>query len=410
MSFDPKYFGVPPQQQIQKENRYAYTATSGQTTFAASYTAGFGPDVYYNGAHLDPRTQFTAVDGATVVLTTAADTGASVVIVAKAQQPNYNFYTQQETNALVANFYASATSGTTSAITATTNPSFSQWLFDGMEVKVRMTAANPSGTTAPTISFNGMSALTIVRDGQQPLTGGDWNATDEVTLRYSVAYNTLTLLTGKLTSITPAQLDNTSKYATTAFVQRALGNLQGVVSAISATTLTQAQLGSYVEITAGAPFTITLPVTSASISGGCFYFYNNISTAVTIAANGSQTINSGPINANTYTLSGYGSAIVTTDGASWSVIAQSGTASIAANGYQKLASGIIIQWGLLTLTSGTATYSLPIAFPTGGFAMTLSFGVPASGTANGTFLSTSTVSIQNTYTASQSGFFIAIGH
>jgi hypothetical protein len=218
MSFDPKYYGVPPAQQIQKENRYAYTATASQTTFTASYTPGFGPDVYYNGSHLDPRTQFTAVDGATVVLATGADAGASIIIVAKAQVANYSFYTQAETNALAGNFYASSTSGTTSAITATTNPSFSSWLFDGMEVKVRMTVANPGGTTAPTISLNGLSAMTIVREGQQPLTGGDWNANDEVTLRYSAAFGNLTLMSGKVTALSPSALNNSNVYATTAYV------------------------------------------------------------------------------------------------------------------------------------------------------------------------------------------------
>lgn len=39
------------------------------------------------------------------------------------------------------------------------------------------------------------------------------------------------------------------------------------------------------------------------------------------------------------------------------------TFSLAANGYQKLPSGLIIQWGAATPSGGTATITFPIAFP-----------------------------------------------
>jgi hypothetical protein len=365
MSFDPKYFGVPPSQQIQKENRYAYTATSGQTTFAASYTAGFGPDVFYNGSHLDPRTQFTAVDGATVVLTTGADTGASIVIVAKAQQPNYNFYTQQETNALVANFYASSTGGTTSAITASTNPSFTSWLFDGMEVKIRMSAANPSATTAPTISINGMTALTIVRDGQQPLTGLDWNANDEVTLRYSAGYGNLTLTTGKLTAITPAQFNSTPTIATTAFVQQALGNVSGIVGITSATTLTASQFGSVISCGGSTAYTVTLPAPGSTTRTGGYLLSNYGTGQITVSTPSGLFAGASTGTSSTYILPSLSSVYVVTDGANWVVGGGNGSSIRSTSGYQKMPGGIIFQWMTGASTSaGTCTVSLPIAFPT----------------------------------------------
>ena len=43
------------------------------------------------------------------------------------------------------------------------------------------------------------------------------------------------------------------------------------------------------------------------------------------------------------------------------------TASKAVNGWQKLPSGIIIQWGYFSGTGGTNTFSLPIAFPNARF-------------------------------------------
>ena len=62
-------------------NRYVYTATSGQTTFAATYDAGF-IDVFLNGVKLQNGTDFTATDGANVVLTTGAALNDLIDIVA----------------------------------------------------------------------------------------------------------------------------------------------------------------------------------------------------------------------------------------------------------------------------------------------------------------------------------------
>jgi len=61
-------------------NRYVYTATSGQTTFAATYDAGY-IDVYLNGVKLQSGTDFTATDGANVVLTVGAALNDQIDIV-----------------------------------------------------------------------------------------------------------------------------------------------------------------------------------------------------------------------------------------------------------------------------------------------------------------------------------------
>ena len=59
--------------------RQDYTATAGQTSFAAVYDTGY-IDVYLNGVKLAPS-DFTATDGANVVLASAAAAGDSVSIV-----------------------------------------------------------------------------------------------------------------------------------------------------------------------------------------------------------------------------------------------------------------------------------------------------------------------------------------
>ncbi len=61
--------------------RVVYTATAGQTTFAATYDTGY-VDVYLNGVKLIAGTDFTATDGSNVVLTTGAALNDTVDIVA----------------------------------------------------------------------------------------------------------------------------------------------------------------------------------------------------------------------------------------------------------------------------------------------------------------------------------------
>lgn len=63
--------------------------------------------------------------------------------------------------------------------------------------------------------------------------------------------------------------------------------------------------------------------------------------------------------------------------------------SLAANGYQKLPSGLIINWGQLTPSGGTATATFALAYQTACF---VAIGTSLqSGTANGTALAVSTL-------------------
>ena len=61
--------------------RVQYTATAGQTTFAASYDAGY-VDVYLNGIKLIVSTDFTATNGTSIVLASGAALNDTVDIVA----------------------------------------------------------------------------------------------------------------------------------------------------------------------------------------------------------------------------------------------------------------------------------------------------------------------------------------
>ena len=78
--------------------RSVYTATSGQTTFSATYDVGY-VDVYLNGSKLVATSDFTANDGVTVVLATGATTGDVIDIVAYAAFELANVYTQSQSDA-----------------------------------------------------------------------------------------------------------------------------------------------------------------------------------------------------------------------------------------------------------------------------------------------------------------------
>jgi hypothetical protein len=99
--------------------RSVYTATSGQTTFSATYDVGY-VDVYLNGAKLVATSDFTANDGVTVVLATGATTGDVIDIVAYAAFELANVYTQSQSNARYAQL-SNNLSDLASASTARTN-------------------------------------------------------------------------------------------------------------------------------------------------------------------------------------------------------------------------------------------------------------------------------------------------
>jgi len=101
---------------------YEYVATAGQTSFSGadansltlSYIAG-GLIVSLNGVILRPGDDYTATNGTTVVLTSAAALNDEVVMYAFSSFQVANTYTQAQTDALLANKQASDSELTTLA-------------------------------------------------------------------------------------------------------------------------------------------------------------------------------------------------------------------------------------------------------------------------------------------------------
>jgi hypothetical protein len=83
-------------------DRVTYTATSGQTVFAATYDTGY-VDVYLNGVKLVAGTDFTATNGTSITLATGATTGDVVDIVAYGTFVLADHYTEAQSDARFVN-------------------------------------------------------------------------------------------------------------------------------------------------------------------------------------------------------------------------------------------------------------------------------------------------------------------
>lgn len=193
-------------------------------------------------------------------------------------------------------------------------------------------------------------------------------------------YTDSPVFTGNPTAPTAAQFDNDTSLATTAFVQRALGNLAGTTSISVSTTMSAADAGKLIQVNpGGGTVNVTLPL-AASCPEGTILWLRNINTGtVNIVPQGSDNIgyNSGGNSFYGNPTLGNGDTMVlqSNGGNTWRSIGGSAQlkyqgvfgASLNSNGYQKLPSGLIVQWGRVPIPTSPAeaanTISLPIAFP-----------------------------------------------
>ncbi|ALX12062.1 hypothetical protein P350_11160 [Burkholderia cepacia JBK9] len=236
------------------------------------------------------------------------------------------------------------------------------------------------------------------------------NALETITNQYGAGSNTLALNAGEeaqfvsnggawylssyttVLGTTPPQFDSTTKLSTTAFVQRAIGNFSGFVLATSATTLTAAAAGQLIELNGGSTFTTTLPVGSSVVQGGKMAFVNQSNSNQTIATQGSDSIWSyaGGLVSSMVLRPGDSLELVSRAG-QWDICGGSALlqysssfgSSIGTSGYQKLPSGLIVQWGAVAAISANSSLNVtyPIAFPNGVFTNTATAGALAVGAA-----------------------------
>ncbi|WP_334067238.1 hypothetical protein [Burkholderia cepacia] len=117
--------------------------------------------------------------------------------------------------------------------------------------------------------------------------------------------------------ITAPQFDNTAKLATTAFVQRALGNFNGFVQYSAAATMANSTIGAYVQTVTNA-FTLTVP-SPVSVPGGLIAFWNNNSNPVTLSTLVGKFYGGLGTATSTYVMQPQECIVIATDGINWCV-------------------------------------------------------------------------------------------
>jgi hypothetical protein len=169
--------------------RNVYTATSGQTSFAATYDAGF-VDVYLNGVKLVDGTDFTATNGSSVVLTVGATTGDIVDIVAYGTFSLANVYTQAASDA---RYYTQTASDerytrlfATSVITGNTNAAINtHYYLNGAGITLTLPSSPTAGDEVRISEVAGNTDGIIARNGSNIMSAAENLTVDSA---YAVIY------------------------------------------------------------------------------------------------------------------------------------------------------------------------------------------------------------------------------
>lgn len=193
------------------------------------------------------------------------------------------------------------------------------------------------------------------------------------------------------TGVTPSQFDSSTKTATTAFVQRALGNYQQYSTTNGALTLTAGNAGQLLACFGTGPYTVKLPAANAIPPGAALNFFAT-ADGVTIATQGADVILPNNGASQPSILLKTGDTLTLVSNGSNSYVPSGGTASIpysgifkSGSGWARFPSGLILQWGSqnsIALTDGAVPTSLsinfPLAFPGGCFGVVGAFNTGAN--------------------------------
>ena len=294
-------------------------------------------------------------------------------------------------------------------------------------------AANcPNGTSICVTYMQASGSTTVTRNGTDTLAFGQGSSANSLTLSPGEAVQLVsngvngwvsagqTLTTG----VTPAQFDSSTKLATTAFVKQNGASLSDVAAISSAAAMDATYANKLVVFqNATSNFSVTLPLAVTCAVGTVLRFLNITGYSVTLTRAGSDTINAaatsfaiGPGDTLTLVRSSTNTVWLSVDGSTNLALSSAVFGSnLAVNGYQKLPSGLIVQWGFAGSTSTTTDVitTLPITFPYRGTGLSIQTAYnPGSGqfsSNSGWFINAA----QFTWRSSTNGngtYFIAIGY
>ncbi|KVP51456.1 hypothetical protein WJ91_01265 [Burkholderia ubonensis] len=219
----------------------------------------------------------------------------------------------------------------------------------------------------------------------------------------------------------PPQFDSSDKVASTAFVQRALGNMQigtRIQSAANAIFSASHAGGSYtLEV---ASTTYVLPSLASVKPGATFEFLATVNAATVAAAGADKMMTGSLVSSSTCMLNNGDTARFVSDGTYWVLVGGSAALrlslgdfgnSLASNGYQKLPSGLIIQWGVVSVPANTTyTYNFPIAYRAVCYSLVGTRGAPGSNASfNFSPISGTQFQTQNYGTGTEVASWISLG-
>ena len=202
---------------------------------------------------------------------------------------------------------------------------------------------------------------------------------------------------GTLSGVTnPAQFDKSFKLATTGFVQQALGNYQDTLNCSANTTVTPQDAGKAVMLFGLTAYTVQFPSPVDMPQGARFKAICTNPAGVTVTCVRPNSFMSPDGKYAGTFVAGMGDVlefikIDTTwviNGTLTMFTAPQFKAQLTSSGWQKLPSGLILQWGTYTNTNnngaGFTGTLFPIAFPTAALSVSLS-ALTSSGSAYAAF-------------------------
>lgn len=173
---------------------------------------------------------------------------------------------------------------------------------------------------------------------------------------------------------TQPQFTNDKSFATTEFVQRALGSFSGYTPVVASRVLTVADIGKILWLSSAGSYTLTLPTpTALGLPDGASFNVFTTSASGVVSVGGAATIQTqgGSIVTSVSLKVGQSARFVAIGVNQWLVTDSTAgldknadfAGSLGATGYQKLPSGDVDQWGLyIAAPSGSDTViTLPVA-------------------------------------------------
>ena len=171
---------------------------------------------------------------------------------------------------------------------------------------------------------------------------------------------------GTPTCPTPPQFDTGNLVVNAEFVQRSLGNMSGYSNVTGSVMIPAASAGKYIIV--NNPGTITLPDPGTLRLGAMFTIEAIGSTGIVTCTGATSVSFSGPnvgVPAASASVQDSNVSQFVVVGAQYRVFGGAGKAQLGGNGYQKLPSGMIDQWGAIPAipANGSVLITFPLTFP-----------------------------------------------